>query len=187
MSLQLPAILSPPTPCIPSPALTVSPLERSPKLPCPLRVGVRFWASLTLRKLANASGRIVFNIVLFMDWQFITGCLPPRLSTTQFPSTTDSQCSVRWGLPPHCWCALSGARRDALPRDPRQHVRWSCPVYPPPMVDALRRVRRRTSGTLLWTCGAGRAGTRIRSEALHQRLPSDILPRIARERVTTIA
>src|SRR5208282_1367687 len=116
MSLQLPAILSPPTPCIPSPALTVSSLERSPKLPCPLRVGVRFWASLTLRKLANASGRIVFNIALFMDWQFISGCLPPRLSTTQFPSTTDSQCSVRWGLPPHCWCALSGARRDALPR-----------------------------------------------------------------------
>src|SRR6202521_239645 len=116
MSLQLPAILSPPTPCIPSPALTVSPLERSPKLPCPLRVGVRFWASLTLRKLANASGRIVFNIALFMDWQFISGCLPPRLSTTQFPSTTDSQCSVRWGLPPHGWCALSGARRDALPR-----------------------------------------------------------------------
>src|SRR6202162_5064915 len=114
MSLQLPAILSPPTPCFPSPALTVSPLERSPKLPCPLRVGVRFWASLTLRKLANASGRIVFNIALFMDWQFISGCLPPRLSTTQFPSTTDSQCSVRWGLPPHGWCALSGARRDTL-------------------------------------------------------------------------
>src|SRR5271169_759056 len=122
MSLQLPAILSPPAPCIPSPALTVSPLERSPKLPCPLRVGVRFWASLTLRKLANASGRIVFNIALFMDWQFISGCLPPRLSTTQFPSTTDSQCSVRWGLPPHGWCALSGARRDALPRDPAWHV-----------------------------------------------------------------
>src|SRR5271167_73028 len=128
MSLQLPAILSPPTPCIPSPALTVSPLERSPKLPCPLRVGVRFWASLTLRKLANASGRIVFNIALFMDWQFISGCLPPRLSTTQFPSTTDSQCSVRWGLPPHCWCALSGARRDALPRDPAPLVqrRYKC-------------------------------------------------------------
>src|SRR5271169_748262 len=122
MSLQLPAILSPPAPCIPSPALTVSPLERSPKLPCPLRVGVRFWASLTLRKLANASGRIVFNIALFMDWQFISGCLPPRLSTTQFPSTTDSQCSVRWGLPPHCWCALSGARRDALLRDPASNV-----------------------------------------------------------------
>src|SRR5208282_3508655 len=115
MSLQLPAILSPPTPCFPSPALTVSPLERSPKLPCPLRVGIRFWASLTLRKLANASGRIVFIIALFMDWQFISGCLPPRLSTTQFPSTTDSQCAVRWGLPPHGWCALSGARRGPPP------------------------------------------------------------------------
>src|SRR5258708_7653807 len=129
MSLQLPAILSPPTPCIPSPALTVSPLERSPKLPCPLRVGVRFWASLTLRKLANASGRIVFNIALFMDWQFISGCLPPRLSTTQFPSTTDSQCSVRWGLPPHCWCALSGARRDALPRVPRITIINVPPIF----------------------------------------------------------
>src|SRR5580700_5973591 len=94
--------------------------RRSPKLPCPLRVGVRFWASLTLRKLANASGRIVFNIALFMDWQFISGCLPPRLSTTQFPSTTDSQCSVRWGLPPHCWCALSGARWG--PRSGKQTV-----------------------------------------------------------------
>jgi hypothetical protein len=61
-------------------------------------------------------------------------------------------------------------RRDALPRDPRQHLRWLCPVYPPPMVDALGRVRHRTSETPLWTCGAGRAGTRIRSKALHQRL-----------------
>src|SRR5271165_3520254 len=148
MSLQLPAILSPPTPCIPSPALTVSPLERSPKLPCPLRVGVRFWASLTLRKLANASGRIVFNIVLFMDWQFVSGCLPPRLSTTQFPLTTDSQCSVRWGLPPHCWCALSGARRVALPRD-----------------------RRCTSGTYSWVCGA----VGLRSRATGVARPEHIL------------
>jgi len=38
----------------------------------------------------------------------------------------------------------------------------------PPTVDALRRVRRRTSGTHLWTWDAGRAGTRIRSEALHR-------------------
>jgi hypothetical protein len=60
--------------------------------------------------------------------------------------------------------------RDALPRDLRQDVRWSCPVYPPPTVDALRRVRRRTSGARPWTCCAGRAGTRIRSKALHQRL-----------------
>src|SRR5271157_5324557 len=165
MSLQLPAILSPPTPCIPSPALTVSPLERSPKLPCPLWVGVRFWASLTLRKLANASGRIMFNIALFMDWQFISGCLPPRLSTTQFPSTTDSQCSVRWGLPPHCWCALSGARRDALPRDPRQDVRWLRSGAAPLMVSAFRRVRRSTSTDAFQTCEAGRAGVHLPSEA----------------------
>ncbi len=39
---------------------------------------------------------------------------------------------------------------------------------PPPMVDALRHVRLRRSGTRLWTCCAGRAGTRIRSEALHR-------------------
>jgi len=125
-------------------------------LPCPLRVGVRFWASLTLRKLANASGRIVFNIALFMDWQFISGCLPPRLSTTQFPSTTDSQCSVRWGLPPHGWCALSGARRDALPRDARQDVRWLTSGVAPLIVYAFRRVRRSQSGcqgTL--DCGSG--------------------------------
>jgi hypothetical protein len=36
-----------------------------------------------------------------------------------------------------------GAGRDALPRDPRQHIRWSGPVYPPPMAAALRRVRRK--------------------------------------------
>src|SRR5271165_1536810 len=40
----------------------------------------------------------------------------------------------------------------------------------PPTVDALRRVRRRTSGTHQWTFDAGRAGTRIRSEALHRML-----------------
>ncbi len=115
MSLQLPAILSPPTSCIPALALTVS-CRRSgcrSRL-APSRVGFRFWASPFPSRLANASGRIVFNMVLFMDWQFASGCSPPRLSTTQLPSTTDSQCSVRWGLSPHCWCALSGALRDRL-------------------------------------------------------------------------
>jgi hypothetical protein len=45
--------------------------------------------------------------------------------------------------------SAAGAGRDALPRDPRQHVQWSGPVYPPRMVAALGRVRRRTSGTRL--------------------------------------
>jgi hypothetical protein len=30
-----------------------------------------------------------FNIVVFMDWSFASGCSPPRLSTTQLPSATD--------------------------------------------------------------------------------------------------
>jgi hypothetical protein len=73
----------------------------------------------------NASGRIEFIIFLIMDWSLASGCSPPRLSTTQFPSATDSQCSVRRGLPPHSQAhkakrpALllleTGAKRDALP------------------------------------------------------------------------
>jgi hypothetical protein len=34
-------------------------------------------------------GRIEFNIILFMDWSFASGCSPPRLSTTQLPSASD--------------------------------------------------------------------------------------------------
>src|SRR5271165_7436813 len=41
---------------------------------------------------------------------------------------------------------------------------------PSPMVETLRRVRRCRCGTRLRTCCAGRAGTRKRSEALHQML-----------------
>src|SRR3974390_1272057 len=51
---------------------------------------------------------------------------------------------------------------------------------PPPMVDALQRGRRRRPGTRLWTCCAGRAGTRIRSEALHRILTSDAFCRGSR-------
>jgi hypothetical protein len=40
-----------------------------------------FWASPPRCELANASGRIEFNIVLFMDWSFASGCPPPRLMT----------------------------------------------------------------------------------------------------------
>jgi len=71
---------------------------------------------------ANASGRIEFIIFLIMDWSFASGCSPPRLSTTQLPSATDSQCSVRQGLSPRCWCALSGALGSDLRADRHQ---WS--------------------------------------------------------------
>jgi len=110
MSLQLPTILSPPTPCTPVPYAHFSPQVRSRSYRSSLSGRLPFWASPSLSRLANASGRIEFIILLIMDWSFASGCSPPRLSATQFPSATDSQCSVRWGLPPHCWCALSGAR-----------------------------------------------------------------------------
>src|SRR6516162_10530829 len=75
----------------------------------PSRAAFRFWASPFPSRLTNASGRIEFIIFLIMDWLFASGCSPPRLSATQLPSATDSQCSVRRGLAPRCWCALSGA------------------------------------------------------------------------------
>jgi hypothetical protein len=75
------------------------------------------WASPFPSRLANASGRIEFIIFLITDWLFASGCSPPRLSTTQLPSATDSQCSVRRGLPPRCWCALSGALGSHLRGD----------------------------------------------------------------------
>src|SRR6476659_1405377 len=112
MSLQLPTILSPPTPCTPVPYAHFSPQVRSRSYRSSLSGRFPFWASPSLSRLANASGRIEFIIFLIMDWSFASGCSPPRLSATQLPSATDSQCSVRWGLPPHCWCALSGARGD---------------------------------------------------------------------------
>ena len=115
MSLQLPTILSPPTPCTPVPYAHFSPQVRSRSYRSSLSGRFPFWASPSLSRLANASGRIEFIILLIMDWSFASGCSPPRLSATQFPSATDSQCSVRWGLPPHCWCALSGALSEASP------------------------------------------------------------------------
>src|SRR6202030_2787869 len=113
MSLQLPTILSPPTPCTPEPHAHFSPQVRSRSYRSSLSGRLPFWASPLLSRLANASGRIEFIILLIMDWSFASSCSPPRLSATQFPSATDSQCSVRWGLPPHCWCALSGALSKA--------------------------------------------------------------------------
>ena len=109
MSLQLPTILSPPTPCIPVHTLTVLAVGQVAKLPSSLPGRSPFWASPFPSGFANASSRIEFIIFLIMDWLFAAGCSPPRLSTTQLPSATDRQCSVRWGLSPHCWCALSGA------------------------------------------------------------------------------
>ena len=100
----------------PCPTLTALAVVQVAELPLfPLRAGFRSGLHFTLpRVFANACGRIEFIIFLIMDWSFASGCSPPRLSTTQSPSATDSQCSVRRGLSPRCWCALSGARGELL-------------------------------------------------------------------------
>ena len=66
-----------------------SPEDRSRIFRSPFSGRIPFLASSLKSRLANASGRIEFNIVLFMDWSFASGCSPPRLSTTQLPSATD--------------------------------------------------------------------------------------------------
>jgi hypothetical protein len=123
MPLQLPTILSPPTPCTPVLRSLCSPQARSRSCRSPFPGRLPFWASPFPSRLANASGRIEFIIFLIMDWLFASGCFPPRLSATQLPSATDSQCSVRRGLSPRCWCALSGALRSHLRGDSAEQSR----------------------------------------------------------------
>jgi hypothetical protein len=66
-----------------------SPAVRSRIFRAPFPGRIPFRASPLRCRLANASGRIEFNIVLFMDWSFASGCSQPRLSTTQLPSATN--------------------------------------------------------------------------------------------------
>src|ERR1700732_4306262 len=58
-----------------------------------------------------------------------------------------------------------GDGRDALPRDPRQDVRWLSSGAAPLIVYAFRRVRRSTSTEAFQTCDAGRARVQLPSEA----------------------
>src|ERR1700732_1882268 len=58
-----------------------------------------------------------------------------------------------------------GDGRDALPRDPRQDVRWLSSGAAPLIVFAFRRVRHRTSTDAFQTCDAGRARVQLPSEA----------------------
>ena len=60
----------------------------------------------------------MFNIALFMDWQFVSGCFPPRLSTTQLPSTRTPRVLSGEDFTPRL-VSLSGARKAALLRDRR--------------------------------------------------------------------
>jgi hypothetical protein len=77
------------TPCIPILLLTVHSRDRSRNCRSPFMGRFPVSASPLRSRLANASGRIEFIIVLFMDWSFASGRSPPRLSTRQLPSATD--------------------------------------------------------------------------------------------------
>ena len=62
----------------------------------PLSVGgIRLapvWASPLASRLAARAGRIEFTCVA--DWPFTSGCFPPRLAATQFPSVTGRRAST---------------------------------------------------------------------------------------------
>jgi hypothetical protein len=55
----------------------------------PSRDGFRSWLRHTRAGSPMHLGRIEFNIVLFTDWSFASGCSPPFLWSTQLPSATD--------------------------------------------------------------------------------------------------
>ena len=70
------------------------------------------------------------------------------------------------------------------PPDPPQDVRCLTSGAAPLIVYAFRRVRS-TSTDAFHTGDAGRAGVPLPSEAVHRTSPSDVPPRIKRERVPT--
>ena len=97
-----------------------------------------------------------------MDWSFASGCSPPRLSATQFPSATDSQCSVRWGLPPHCWCALSGAHRGRDDRLGRPSLRTEQADYQHSALQLVVGLRRRSADASIDASGSSMVDSRYR-------------------------
>ncbi len=70
--------------------------------------------------------------------------------------------------------AIQGAARDTAVGRLTAAPRGSASLPAP-------HVRKRTE-----TCNAGRAGVHLPSKALHRTRPSDVLRRIARERVPTV-
>ena len=84
-----PTILSPTTLCIPICCSRFSPGIGRGIAALPSRDGFRSWLRHTGAGSPMHLGRIEFNIVLFTDWSFASGCSPPILSFTQLPSATD--------------------------------------------------------------------------------------------------
>jgi hypothetical protein len=92
----------------PTDAVLYGSQKRSPKPP---REILDYY--FATREAEGRAMREVKLLVIVRGTDRDSGCLQSlsfRKLPTQFPSATDSQCFIRWGLPPRCWCALSGAR-----------------------------------------------------------------------------
>ena len=164
MSLQLLTILSPTTPCIPILLLTALSRDRSRNGRSPFPGRVPFLASPLRCRLANASGRIEFIFV------FVYG-LVIRFRLLSTPSLDDAvafsygqtSASVRLGLSPNCWCALSGALLDRVPR--------SCSHGPLSLgykaIASLLRFRPKILQTFFRRAGPLWDRARLRAQDLH--------------------
>src|SRR5271165_5371975 len=80
----------------------------------------------------------------------------------------------------------SASERRWFPARPAQHVHRRRNHGKGPIHSALASAHGRNGERRGETCNAGRAGAYRPSEALHPTRSSDVLPRIARERVPTI-
>src|SRR5260221_1880002 len=96
MSLQLLAILSPPTPCIPTVALTVlsARVVAEVALPFTGRLPVLGFAFPEQARQCIRPYRVHHGFVYGLAVRLRLLSTPPSRAT-QLPSTTDSQCSVR--------------------------------------------------------------------------------------------
>src|SRR5271165_2023280 len=134
MSLQLPAILSPPTPCIPSPALTVSPLVEVAEVALPFtgRRRVLGFAHPTQARQRIRPYRVqhcfIYGLAVHLR-------LPP---TPPF----DDAVSFDYGQPVFC---PMGTSTPLLVRNSQAHVGVGRAQAPPPSEPDRRYSRIRLS------------------------------------------
>ena len=90
MWLQLPTILSPPTPCTPVLALTVLAAGQVAKLPLfPFRDGFRSGLRHMIAGSPMHQAESSSSLSCLLTGHSLPAAPPPRLSTTQLPSATD--------------------------------------------------------------------------------------------------
>jgi hypothetical protein len=110
MPLQLLTILSPTTPCIPILLLTVLSRDRSRRLPLSLHGTVSVLGFATDRQARQCirPNRVHHCLVYGLVIRFRLLSTPSLDDAVAF-GYGQTSASVRQGLSPYCWCALSGA------------------------------------------------------------------------------